>query len=77
MIDVVRSFASPVMDGVMLFITDMGSTFMIGLLLGISMIWLFVKRKNIWGMRFYFITVAGGGLLNLLLKNFFDRDVQC
>ena len=47
---------------------------MLGLLLVISMIWLFVKRKNVWGMRFYFITVAGGGLLNLLLKNFFDRE---
>ena len=39
-IDIVQSFSSPVMDGVMLFITDMGSKFMLGLLLGISMIWL-------------------------------------
>ena len=73
-IDIVQSFSSPVMDGVMLFITDMGSKFMLGLLLGISMIWLFVKRKDVWGMRLFFITVAGGGLLNLLLKNFFDRE---
>ena len=47
---------------------------MLGLLLVISMIWLFVKRKNLWGMRFYFITVAGGGLLNLWLKSFFERE---
>ena len=73
-IDVVRLYASPAMDGFMLSITEMGSTFMIGLLLVISMIWLFVKRKNIWGMLFYFITVAGGGLLNLLLKSFFERE---
>ena len=39
-IDIVQSFSSPVMDGVMLFITDMGSKFMLGLLLVISMIWL-------------------------------------
>ena len=50
-IDIVQSFSSPVMDGVMLFITDMGSKFMLGLLLVISMIWLFVKRKDVWGMR--------------------------
>ena len=73
-IDIVQSFSSPVMDGLMLFITDMGSKFMLGLLLVISMIWLFVKRKDVWGMRLYFITVAGGGLLNLLLKKFFDRE---
>ena len=64
-IDTVQSFSSPAMDRFMLFITDMGSKFMLGLLLVISMIWLFVKRKDVWGMRLYFITVAGGGLLNL------------
>src|SRR6476620_3952165 len=73
-IDTVQSFSSPVMDGLMLLITDMGSKFMLGLLLVISMIWLFMKRKDVWGMRMYFITVVGGGLLNLLLKNFFDRE---
>ncbi|HEY4550290.1 MAG TPA: phosphatase PAP2 family protein [Bacillus sp. (in: firmicutes)] len=73
-IDTVRLYASPAMDKFMLFITEMGSTFMLGLLLVISMIWLFVKRKNLWGMRFYFITVAGGGLLNLWLKSFFERE---
>jgi membrane-associated phospholipid phosphatase len=73
-IDAVRLYASPAMDRFMLFITEMGSTFMLGLLLVISMIGLFVKRKNLWGMIFYFITIAGGGLLNLLLKSFFERE---
>ena len=73
-IDTARLYASPAMDKFMLFITGMGSTFMLGLLLVISMIWLLVKRKNLWGMRFYFITVAGGGLLNLWLKSFFERE---
>lgn len=73
-IDTVKLYASPAMDRFMLFITEMGSTFMLGLLLVTSMIWLFVKRKNLWGMLFYFITVAGGGLLNLWLKSFFERD---
>ncbi|WP_338448371.1 phosphatase PAP2 family protein [Niallia oryzisoli] len=73
-IDTVRLYASPAMDGFMVFMTDMGSSFMLGLLLVISMIWLCVKRNNLWGMLFCFITVAGGGLLNLWLKNFFGRE---
>jgi membrane-associated phospholipid phosphatase len=73
-IDTVRLYASPAINRFMLFITEMGSTFMLGLLLVISMILLFVKRKNLWGMLFYFITVAGGGLLNLWLKGFFERE---
>lgn len=73
-IDTVRLYASPEMDRFMLFITEMGSTFMLGLLLVISMIWLFVKRKNLWVMLCYFITVAGGGLLNFWLKSFFERE---
>src|SRR3954471_415048 len=73
-INTVRSYSSPAMDGFMLFMTDIGSKFMLGLLLIISMIWLYMKQKDVWGMRLYFITVAGGGLLNLLLKNFFDRE---
>lgn len=72
-IDTVRTYSSPAMDGFMLLMTEMGSKVMLGLLLVISMIWLFVKHKDVWGMRLFFITVAGGGLLNLLLKNYFDR----
>lgn len=73
-IEIIRSFSSPAMDGFMLIMTEMGSKYILGLLLVISMTWLFVKRKDVWGMRFYFMTVAGGGLLNLLLKNFFERE---
>ncbi len=42
-IDIVRFYTSPAMDGFMYFITEMGSTFMLGLLLVISMIWLLCK----------------------------------
>lgn len=71
-IETIRLYASPAMDTFMIFITELGSKLMLGLLLMISMIWL--NRKNQWGMLFYFITVAGGGLLNLSLKNFFERE---
>lgn len=73
-IDNVRSYSSPAMDGIMLVMTEMGSKFMLGLLLVISMIWLYVKRKDKWGVRLYFLTVAGGGLVNLLLKSYFERE---
>lgn len=73
-IEAVRSYSSPTMDSFMLFMTEWGSGFTLGLLLLISMIWLFVKRNNLYEMLFYLITVAGGGLLNLLLKNFFERE---
>lgn len=72
--DAVRLYASPAMDRFMLVISGMGSIFILGLLLVISMIWMVAKRKNRWGLIFYFITVAGGGLLNLFLKNFFERE---
>ncbi|MEH7273925.1 phosphatase PAP2 family protein, partial [Neobacillus vireti] len=73
-IDTIGYYSSPTIDGFMLFVTELGSKFMLSILLVISMIWLFVKRKDVWGMRLYFITVAGGGLLNLLLKNLFERE---
>ncbi|MBM4764601.1 phosphatase PAP2 family protein [Bacillus sp. B15-48] len=73
-IDTVRMYASPAMDRFMLFITETGTILMFGLLLMISMIWLYVKRKDVWGMLFNFLAVAGGGLLNLWLKNYFERE---
>ncbi|WP_053363511.1 phosphatase PAP2 family protein [Bacillus sp. FJAT-27251] len=73
-IDTVRLTASPAVDVFMQWITELGSTFMLGLLLLISMIWLYVKRKNVWSMLFFFMAVAGGGLLNLLLKSYFARE---
>ncbi|KKK39245.1 hypothetical protein WQ57_04845 [Mesobacillus campisalis] len=73
-VDFIRLSASPAMDAFMQGVTELGSTFMLGLLLLISMIWLYVKHKNIWSALFYFLAVAGGGLLNLGLKSYFARE---
>ncbi|WP_052342720.1 phosphatase PAP2 family protein [Bacillus sp. EB01] len=73
-IDTIGFYASPLMDRLMLLITEMGSKLMLGLLLVISMIWLFIKHKNVWGILSYFMAVAGGGLVNLWLKSFFERE---
>ncbi|MDQ0246084.1 undecaprenyl-diphosphatase [Bacillus fengqiuensis] len=72
-IDVVRSYPSPEMDQFMIFMTEMGSSKAIAVLLVAGMIWLWFKRRNLWGMLIYFIAVAGGGLLNLFLKHEFQR----
>ena len=74
MIDVVRSFSSPIMDWFMIFITEIGSPVVMGLLLVIGMTWIIVKHKNFFGMLGYMISVAGAGLLNLLLKGAFERE---
>jgi undecaprenyl-diphosphatase len=73
-INAVTSYSSPSMDLFMMFITSMGSKWALGLLLLTSMMWLLLKYKNFWGMLFYLITVAVGGILNLLLKGFFERE---
>ncbi len=73
-IEAVRFYATPALDSFMLFMTEWGSTFTLGLLLIISMIWLCVKRNDLYAMLCYLMTVAGGGLLNLLLKSFFERE---
>ncbi len=72
-IDAVRSYSSPGLDRVMLFFTEIGSKLALGILLAVGMLWLWFKRQNLWGMVFFLLAVGGGGLLNLLLKNAFQR----
>lgn len=38
------------------------------------LIWLWVKAQNFRGMIFVLITIAGGNLVNLFVKNLFKRD---
>ncbi|MCK6255888.1 phosphatase PAP2 family protein [Fictibacillus sp. KIGAM418] len=72
-IDAIRSYSSPGLDRVMLFFTEIGSKLALGILLAVGMLWLWFKRQNLWGMVFFLLAVGGGGLLNLLLKNAFQR----
>ncbi|MDQ0227794.1 phosphatase PAP2 family protein [Metabacillus niabensis] len=73
-ISTVRSFSSETMDVVMVFITELGSSFTLGTLLLVGMILLFLKRKDRLASLFFFLVVAGGGLVNSLLKNLFERE---
>lgn len=73
-ISTVRSFSSETMDVVMVFITELGSSFTLGTLLLVGMILLFLKRKDRLASLIFFLVVAGGGLVNSLLKNLFERE---
>ncbi|WP_181215979.1 phosphatase PAP2 family protein [Mesobacillus foraminis] len=73
-IDFVQTYSSPFLDSIMIFITTMGSKWVIGILLiGCMSLFLLVQR-NYWGTLISFLTVAGGGILNLLLKGLFERE---
>lgn len=72
-IDAVRSYSSSGMDRFMVVLTEMGSKLALAILLLVGMAWLWFKRRNLWGMVFFLVAVAGGGLLNLILKNTFQR----
>ncbi|MFC0189813.1 phosphatase PAP2 family protein [Fictibacillus aquaticus] len=64
----------PVVNHIMVGITELGSKYALAGLLVASLIWLGVKRKNYWAMIMFLVASAGGGLLNLALKHWFERD---
>ncbi|ANX11099.1 hypothetical protein ABE41_003710 [Fictibacillus arsenicus] len=72
-IQYVSNIRTESLTDIMKFITFLGGTTVLTLLLIGSLVWLIVKRKNYWGAIFYIIAVAGGGLLNLGLKHWFGR----
>ncbi|MFD2215620.1 phosphatase PAP2 family protein [Metabacillus endolithicus] len=74
MIQAVRSDSSQIMDTVMVFITHLGSSTMLGFLLIVGMVCFFLKYKDLLATLCFFTVVAGGGLLNSLLKIYFNRD---
>ncbi len=74
LIRAVRSYSSQIMDPVMVFITHLGSSTMLGFLLIVGMVWLYLKYKDVLATLCFLIVVAGGGFLNSLLKIYFNRD---
>jgi undecaprenyl-diphosphatase len=70
----VQTYSSPFLDSIMILITAMGSKWVIGLLLIACISLILLKQRNYWGTLISFLTVAGGGILNLLLKGRFERE---
>lgn len=65
---------SQLMDSLMIFITELGSVWIFTVMTIFAVLWLWFKAKDRWTALFFVIAVAGGGLLNSLLKGFYGRE---
>jgi membrane-associated phospholipid phosphatase len=57
----------------MIVITELGSVWFVTTLSLITVLVLWFKFKDKWGILFFVLAVGGGGLLTTLLKNFYER----
>lgn len=74
MMKLILSIKSPFLDIVMKTATELGSWWFITLLSLLALLILWTRYKDKWAIFFLIWTVGGGGLLNLFLKNLFERD---
>ncbi|WP_421383506.1 phosphatase PAP2 family protein [Bacillus salacetis] len=72
-IDFLASFESEGIDQFMIVITELGSVWFVTTLSIITILVLWLKFKDKWGILFFILAVGGGGLLTTLLKNFYER----
>ncbi len=73
-VDFLLSFSSPLLNDAMVTITEMGSVWFTAVVSFFIVLFLWLKEKDKWGILFYLISIGGGGLLILLLKEFFRID---
>lgn len=73
-VDLFLSFSSPGLYNAMITITEMGSVWFTAAISLLIILYLWFKEKDKWGILFYLISIGGGGLLILLLKEFFRID---
>ena len=74
LVDFLLSFSSPLLYDAMVTITEMGSVWFTAVVSLFIILYLWVKEKDKWSILFYLISIGGGGLLILLLKEFFRID---
>ncbi|MGD6844640.1 phosphatase PAP2 family protein [Bacillus infantis] len=68
-----KSIESPALDHLLMFITELGSVWFLTTLSILTVVYLWFKAKNKWGVLFFIIGVGGGGLLTFLLKHYYQR----
>ena len=73
-VDFLLSFSSPGLYDAMVKVTEMGSVWFTALVSSFIILYLWLKEKDKWGILFFLISIGGGGLLILLLKEFFRID---
>lgn len=64
---------SDTLDQVMAFVTELGSVWFLSLLSIITVIMLWVRKRDKWGILFFIIGIGGGGLLTKVLKFYYER----
>ncbi|MFH5836701.1 phosphatase PAP2 family protein [Proteiniclasticum sp. C24MP] len=64
-------FSSPFLQDALTLITEMGSVWFTAIVSFLIMLYLWFRGRDRWGILFYLIAMGGGGLLILLLKEFF------
>ncbi|HSR04484.1 MAG TPA: phosphatase PAP2 family protein [Proteiniclasticum sp.] len=73
-VDLLLSFSSAGFYDAMIVITEMGSVWFTAVVSSFIILYLWVKERDRWGILFFMISIGGGGLLILLLKEFFRID---
>ena len=72
-IDFLKSIESSILDQIMIFVTELGSVWFLALCSVISIITLWFKYNDKWGILLFIIGIGGGGLLTKLLKYYYER----
>jgi len=70
--EIIYSWRSPVLTGIMVLITNLGSTFMI-VSLGLVIFWLVWRKRSKKEAWIFLMTLAGGAIINNLLKVIIKR----
>lgn len=73
-VNLLMSFSSSGLHDAMITITEMGSVWFTALVSSFIILYLWFKERDKWGILFFLISIGGGGLLILLLKEFFRID---
>lgn len=73
-IEWLHSFNSSTTNDIMFWITQSGSVRTLTVFSLLVIYWLYNKKRDISSIIFFIITVAGGGLLNVVLKLTFQRN---
>ncbi len=69
-----NQFSNDVLDIIMFWITESGSIWFLTFFSFVILSFLWIKKKDKWGIIFFIITIGGGGLLTKMLKISFGRE---
>lgn len=72
-ISFLRLIENPFLDKIMLLVTELGSVWLLTVLSILTILILWVRFKDKWGILFFIIGIGGGGLLTKLLKYYYER----